>query len=474
MTTALTDDLDVLLSAWGDVLRLLGEGDQAMAAAAKVWLEPGRVRAVEVNGGELTLECPTPLYRLSIERRLGPRLLALVADVLGRPMTEIRFRISPQAVREHEARRRQAEQAAGAGHVAPAEPATSTATAAVVRSQGLKLLEHFVVGNANRIAYDAVCRLLEEPRKAVNPLFIHGKSGLGKTHLEQGLAQAFRERYPKARVTYIRCEQFTNDWHEALRQRGEAIQAFRVKMRHPDLLLIDDVHFLSTATLTAAKKELFATFDEMTSQGKLVVFTSDASPRAIQNLEESFVQRFGGGLVVELQRPDPLLRAGVVRAKAQQRGLEIPEPVVEYLAEHITDNMRELEGAVNKLEQHARSFARQVDLGVARQALSDLIVRGADETIQDLVLREVAERFGVEARDLVGNKRSGPLPLARHVAMYLLKEAGDESYERIGRLFGDKGHSTVIYSCNQVRKLRGQDEDLERFISDILVRARRY
>jgi chromosomal replication initiator protein len=335
------------------------------------------------------------------------------------------------------------------------------------------VLEDFVVGHCNRLAYDAITRILEDPGNPVNPLFIHGASGLGKTHLEQGLALAYRERYPKSKVQYIRCEQFTNDYIAACELGSAGIQAFRVKMRHPDLLLIDDIHFLSRGQMVKTKEELFSTFNQLNEQGKKVVITSDAPPADIKYLEERFIQRFSGGLVIALEKPDPALRREVVLAKAKAQGVTLGDEVTAYVVDHITDNIRELEGAVNKLVAFAASFQRRIDLTLARQALADVIDRGAGEPRAKLIMREVADYFELTVDDLVGKNRSGPRATARHVAMYIMKSASADTYSAIGQAFAVKSHSSVAYACEQVAKYRAQDHALDRFIIDLVMRVKR-
>jgi len=304
-------------------------------------------------------------------------------------------------------------------------------------------------------------------------LFIHGASGLGKTHLEQGLALAFKERYPKAKVQYIRCEQFTNDYIAACEGGPAGIQAFRIKMRHPDLLLIDDIHFLSRGQMVKTKEELFATFNELTEQGKRVVITSDAHPSDIKYLEERFVQRFAGGLVVAMDKPDPVVRHEVVLAKGKSLGLDLPNEVVDYVTDHIIDNIRELEGAVNKLAAVATSFARRVDIALARQVLADLIDRGAGEPRLKQITRAVADHYELTVDDLLGKSRTGTRAQARHVAMYVLKVSGADTYSAIANAFDVKSHSSVAYACEQIAQLRARDQTLDRFIGDLLIRLKR-
>jgi chromosomal replication initiator protein len=440
----------------------------------RLWLASPKVRPVGVEDGIFTIECPTALFQHTIRDRYADPLAVVASEILGQPVTEVRCRVSGAALREHEAR-------VQGGRTTSSEREDKAAERTGERhaprggrwGHGFKLLTDFVVGHTNRLAYDAITRILEDPTNPVNPLFIHGASGLGKTHLEQGLALAFHERYPKSKVQYIRCEQFTNDYIAACEQGSPGIQAFRVKMRHPDLLLIDDIHFLSRGQMIKTKEELFSTFNQLNEQGKKVVITSDAPPADIKYLEERFIQRFSGGLVIALEKPDPKLRREVVGAKAKAQGITLADEVMGYVVDHITDNIREIEGAVNKLAAYSQSFQRRIDLALARQALGDLIDRSSGEPRAKMIMREVADYFELTVDDLVGRNRSGARATARHVAMYVLKSASADTYAAIGQAFGVKSHSSVAYACEQVAKYRAQDTALDGFIIDLLMRVKR-
>jgi chromosomal replication initiator protein len=443
----------------------------------RLWLASPKVRPVGLDDGVFTIECPTALFQHTIRDRYADPLAVVACEVLGQPVTEVRCRVSGAALREHEARIHGGRTATDRESAKAAERTADKAGERHARGgrwgHGFKLLTDFVVGHTNRLAYDAITRILEDPANPVNPLFIHGASGLGKTHLEQGLALAFHERYPKSKVQYIRCEQFTNDYIAACEQGSVGIQAFRVKMRHPDLLLIDDIHFLSRGQMIKTKEELFSTFNQLNEQGKKVVITSDAPPADIKYLEERFIQRFSGGLVVALEKPDPKLRREVVAAKAKVQGIALSDDVMGYVVDHITDNIREIEGAVNKLGAYSQSFQRRIDLTLARQALGDLIDRSSGEPRAKMIMREVADYFELTVDDLVGRNRSGARATARHVAMYVLKSASADTYASIGHAFGVKSHSSVAYACEQVAKYRAQDTALDGFIIDLLMRVKR-
>jgi chromosomal replication initiator protein len=455
-----------LAQAWPALLDRLRNPDNEQGV--RTWLASPKVRPTSLSDGVLTIECPTPLFQYTIRDRYAKPLATLASDVFGVPVSDVVCRVSGAALRAHEDR---IERAAPTVNNAPA-PAN-----AVTRSprfgHGFKLLEDFVVGASNRLAFDAVKRILDDPSYSANPLFIHGASGLGKTHLEQGLAMAFKERHPKAKVQYIRCEQFTNDYIAACDAGPEGLKAFRIRMRHPDLLLIDDIHFLSRGQMVKTKEELFATFNELTEQGKRVVITSDAHPSDIRYLEDRFVQRFAGGLVVSLAKPDPQVRRDVVAAKARTLNLTMGDEVVDYVCEHIIDNIRELEGAVNKLGAFAASFQRRIDLALARQALADLIDRGGSEPRLKQICRAVADHFEITVDDLLGKSRSGPRAQARHVAMYVLKLTGSDTYSAIANAFAVKSHSSVAYACEQVAQARSRESGLDRFIVDLVARLKR-
>ncbi len=449
-----------IAAAWPQVIALV-RSQTGNEPGVRIWLDTPKVRALALEDGVLLVECPTPIYTRQIGERFAPAILAAVAEVTGLAAKSVRCRIPGTAAREHE---RELQRAA-----APAsEPTARPSTRSTAKSLG-----DFVVGACNRLAYDAVRRVLEMPDNPINPVFIHGSSGLGKTHLEQGLAMAFKERHPKSKVLYIRCEQFTNEFIDACENGGAALNAFRVRMRHPDLLLIDDIHFLSKGQKEKTKDELFATFEHLANHGKKVVITSDAGPRDIQYLEERFVQRFAGGLVVPLERPDPAVRREIVARRAREQGADLPDEVIDYVATHVTDNVRMLEGAVNRLLQFSSSFQRRVDVVAARQCLADLVGRDRGEDAADMVRREVATRFNLRPGDLDGKAKTHPRATARHIAMYVLRHVTGDTYGAVGKLFGLKNHTSVIYACSQVAQLRGEDPALDGFIADLIIRAKR-
>lgn len=457
-------DVATVERAWPRILDQLETPENERAV--RTWLRPQRVRPLQIENETLLIECPTILYVQQINKRLAGVLVPVVSSVLSEPVSKIECRVSSSSFRAH---REQVKR-----HSAAPPEAVEKSRHPNRNGWGshFKQLQDFVVGSCNRLAFDAVKRVIEAPDNPVNPLFIHASSGLGKTHLVQGLALAFRDRYPSFKVQYLRCEQFTNDYIAACMSR-EALQAFRVRMRHVDLLLLDDLHFLSRGAMEKTKRELFDTFNELSDKGKKVVITSDAAPADIRYLEASFVQRFVGGLVVPLDRPDLQLRRDIVQSKAQHQGLVLSAEIVDYIADNITENVRELEGAVNRISASAQSFDRKIDMTLVRQVLADVVGRDGEEPQLRVILRAVADYFDLSVEDIMGKGRAEPRPLARHIAMYVYKMSGSETYASVGQAFGGKNHNSVTYACEKVVKRRSVDQDLDRFVSDLLMRVKR-
>ena len=246
-------DVATVERAWPRILDQLETPE--IERAVKTWLRSDKVKPLQVEEKTLSIECPTVLFVQQINKRLAALLLPVVSDVLGEPVEEINCVVTRAAFREHRQQVQQQDVLTKKSHL---KPAPSTGQKGAWGSR-FKQLQDFVVGSCNRLAFDAINRILEEPENPVNPLFIHAASGLGKTHLVQGLALAVRERYPHYKVQYLRCEQFTNDYIAACSSK-ESIQAFRVKMRHVDVLVLDDLHFLSRGVMERTKRELFDTF----------------------------------------------------------------------------------------------------------------------------------------------------------------------------------------------------------------------
>jgi chromosomal replication initiator protein len=307
-------------------------------------------------------------------------------------------------------------------------------------------LDDFVVGPGSRLAHAAAVELVQSAGAGFNPLVIHGGIGLGKTHLLEGIAAALRARYPSWNVLQVTAEAFTNAFLQAM--RVGALPEFRNRFRKADALVLDDVHFL--AAKRATQDEFLHTFNALVSAGAPVILSADQHPRRIGRLTEELATRFLGGMVVRLELPDPATRRAILKAKAVARGVDVPEGVLAYIAEHLRSSVRELEGALHSVLAHAVLTGRRVDLDLARTALRDTIRHTAQAVALRDVERAVCGLFGVEPEGLRSDSRARTLLMPRMLAMYLARKHTGASYSEIGRHFGGRNHSTVIAAEKRV------------------------
>ncbi len=313
--------------------------------------------------------------------------------------------------------------------------------------------ENFVVGSSNRLAHAAAVAVADSPGLAYNPLFLHGSVGLGKTHLLQAICHAVLRRPRQLQILYLSCESFTNDFVSAL-ERGQ-VENFRYKYRHVDVLLIDDIQFLAKTEKT--QEEFFHTFNTLYNAQKQIILSSDSAPKDIPTLEERLVSRFKWGLVTSIDPPSLEMRVAILRNKARIRGLEFPPDVVQFVAETVTSNIRELEGAVLKLLAYAKLTERPLDLALAREVLKDHLRAPLRRVTIDGIVQRVTQAFGVKLADLQGKRRTKSISLPRQVCMYLARSLTDHSLEEIGGYFGGRDHTTVIAALDRVKMLRERD-----------------
>lgn len=317
-------------------------------------------------------------------------------------------------------------------------------------------LSTFVVGASNQLAYNAALYVAEFPGVQYNPLFIHGDCGLGKTHLLQGLAKKFVEFHPAKRFLYLTGEQFTNEFVSAL--RTNKLDNFRRKMRDLELLVIDDVHFL--AGKKATQEEFLHTFNAIEAMGRQVVMASDNHPRMIAEFCESLVNRFVSGMVVRVDAPNFTTRCEILRGIALRCGIKLSEDVVNWIARRVTQNVRELEGAVNRMVAHVKLTGRPADVLLAQETLCDLDRQMIQPVRPESILQSVCEHFGLGNDDLMSGRRQRTVSLARSVAMYLIRKTAKLSFPEIGVRMGRRNHSTVISACRRMERACQHNEKL--------------
>jgi chromosomal replication initiator protein len=317
-------------------------------------------------------------------------------------------------------------------------------------------LETFVVGQSNQLAYNAAVYVAEFPGVQYNPLFIHGSCGLGKTHLLQGLCKRFIEHHPTKRWAYMTGEEFTNEFITAV--RANKIDAFRRKMRDLDLLVIDDVHFLSGKKST--QEEFLHTFNAIEAMGRQVVLASDEHPKMIQEFGESLINRFVSGMVVRIDPPNYNTRCEILRSIALRSGVVLHEEVIGWIARRVTQNVRELEGALNRIAAHVKLTGRSADVQMAQEALGDLDRQMVAPVKPESIMQAVCTYFGLEGKDLMSGRRQRTISLARSVAMFLVRKTAKLSFPEIGIRMGKRNHSTVISACRRIERAVTKNEPL--------------
>ncbi len=315
----------------------------------------------------------------------------------------------------------------------------------------------FIVGSNNRLAHAACLAVADNPGQAYNPLFLYGGVGLGKTHLLHAIGNRVLDRDPEINVLYVSSEKFTNDLINAIRR--QQTDEFRMRYRNIDVLLIDDIQFI--AGKDATQEEFFHTFNTLHSAAKHIVISSDRPPKAILTLEERLRSRFEWGLIVDVQPPDLETRTAILRAKAEQIGLHVPDEVIDFLAHKIQSNIRELEGSLNRVAAYANLHGARITIETATAALADLLGnqhrrRASAETILQLV----SEHYGIEVEQLRARNRSRHVVIPRQVAMYLLREETESSLVDIGNLLGGRDHTTVMYGCEKIAEEINTDSRL--------------
>ena len=330
--------------------------------------------------------------------------------------------------------------------------------------------DKFVVGPCNRLAHASALAIGENPGHAYNPLFVHGNVGLGKTHLLQAICHTVLRRDPGARVLYMSCEDFTNSYIQAI--QAHAIDSFRDYHRGADVLVIDDVQFLANKEKT--QDEFFHTFNALFDGQRQIVLSSDRPPVEIPTIEERLVSRFKWGLVAEVEAPCVDTRKAIVNHKAAGRGVDLPDDVAQFLAERVSSNIRELEGAVIKVVGFAAITDQPITLSLAESCLRGMPMRRAQVTAEE-IMSLITGDFAITARELIGKSRTQSVSLPRQIAMYLLREHTENSLEDIGKIFGNRDHTTVIYAVNKIRERSQKDrmfkETLDNLSSRLMTRS---
>lgn len=325
----------------------------------------------------------------------------------------------------------------------------------------------FVVGSNNKFAHSAALAVAESPGEAYNPLYIYGGAGLGKTHLMHSIGHFILEQNPNMKVLYVTSEEFTNEVINSIRSGNAAdMTKLRDKYRTVDVLLIDDVQFIIGKEST--QEEFFHTFNVLHSAGKQIILSSDKPPKEMETLEERFRSRFEWGLIADIQPPDYETRMAILRKNADTYNKLIDDDIIKYIADNIKSNIRELEGAFNKVIAFSKLNNRELTMELAEEALKDVIYPDKMKVITpNLIIEVVCEHFGVSPADITSKKRNAEFVQPRQIVMYLCRELTDSSFISIGKILGKKDHSTIMHGVDKIKKEIEENEEMANKIAVI-------
>ena len=422
-------------------------------AAWRSWIKPLRVG--DLQNSTLTIEADSSLARDRVSSQYADRLRVIcAAEFSGVKRVEIRLASRAQSIAGRPPR--------------ITDNAKSTATADTTASgthekfdplAGLDpryTFANFVVGKPNELAFAVARRTAESEKVAFNPLFLYGGVGLGKTHLMHAIAWHIREQTPSRKVMYLSAEKFMYRFVRALRFRDT--MSFKEQFRSVDVLMIDDVQFISGKDST--QEEFFHTFNALVEDGRQVIISADKSPTDLEGMEERLRSRLGWGMVADIHPADYELRLGILQAKAERAQIQIPDKVLEFLAHKIVSNVRELEGALNRIMAHAMLVGREITIERTADSLADLLRASSRQISVDAIQKRVAAHYGIRVLDMFSARRARNIARPRQVAMYLTKNLTSLSYPEIGRQFGGRDHTTVMHAVKTIETLTLSDARL--------------
>lgn len=442
----------------------LGELELQMTKATfNTWLKDARL--LSSDDGEYVVGVKNDYAKDWLENRLQGAILRTLNAIVDEPV-HVRFVVGAPAGQEARQRNGVHTTPASNGIVNGNGKITPEATMELNgNSLGEKMHERytfstFVVGPSNRLAHAAALSVAEQPGRAYNPLFIYGGVGLGKTHLLHAVGHKCREN--GFTVCYVSSETFTNDLIQSI--RSQKMEQFRDKYRTPDVLLIDDIQFIAGKEST--QEEFFHTFNHLHSSGKQVVLSSDRPPKAMVTLEERLQSRFEWGLMTDIQLPDAEMRSAILHAKADESGVLVPQSVIELIAHHFRNNIRELEGALNKVIAYSKLTGEPINMKLVNIALADQVNKPAKLTVPQ-VMQAVTDYYRLSIEKLCSKNRSRVVSHPRQIAMYLARTETEASFPQIGQHLGDRDHTTILHGYEKISGLIETDEKVRRDVLQI-------
>ncbi|EXJ51395.1 MAG: chromosomal replication initiation protein DnaA [Microbacterium sp. 69-7] len=452
---------------WAAVLEELS-GDERVTPQLQGFINLAVAQGV--MSGTLYLDVPNDLTAAQLNKRLRAPIMEALARVDAEPAaSSFRVVVNPELADAHLTVPVPVQSASAPVPIARPAAEDYAETAASPSRNDTRLnpkysFDNFVIGQSNRFAHAAAVAVAEAPAKAYNPLFIYGDSGLGKTHLLHAIGDYALSLYTGIRVRYVSSEEFTNDFINSIaNNRGSAFQA---RYRDVDILLIDDIQFLQGKAET--QEAFFHTFNTLHDHDKQVVITSDVPPRHLTGFEDRMRSRFEWGLITDVQAPDLETRIAILRKKAQSERLLVPDEVLEYIATKVSSNIRELEGALIRVSAFASLNRSTLDISLAQTVLRDIVDTDDANVISPTdIITATAQYFRLSVDDLYGSSRSQSIATARQIAMYLCRERTSLSLPKIGQLFGNRDHTTVMYAYKKISELMKERRSIYNQVSEI-------
>ena len=428
--------MHLIQEKWTDILNMIKIEHQLSDVSFKTWLEPLTVHKVEGN----TVTVVVPTGQIGINYIRNKYLLPLnvaVSEATGKEYDIALIEpkdIPPETVQ------------------APVSSITINENIEKANLNPRYTFDTFVVGSNNKMAHAASVAVAESPGEAYNPLFIYGGVGLGKTHLMHSIAHYVLEKNSEAKVLYVTSELFTNELIESIRNgNNSTMTKFREKYRNIDVLLIDDIQFIIGKEST--QEEFFHTFNTLHGAKKQIIISSDKPPKDMEILEDRLRSRLEWGLIVDISAPDFETRMAILKKKEELDGYYIDDEVIEYIAQNVKSNIRELEGSLNKIMAYANLENKEINLALAEKVLKDIISPNQKRTITpELIINTVAEHFDLTTADLIGNKRSSKIAYPRQIAMYLCRHMTDTTLKIIGDSLGGRDHTTIMSGIRRIEK----------------------
>ena len=447
--------MNTVIEKWEEILNTVKSEYEVTDVPFNTWLKP--LKVYEVDGNLITVIVPSEQAGIGvnyISKRYKRPLQVTICVLTGMEECEVRFVLEKDLPKKKEKNTSYDKQVQDTryeeAHLNPKYT-----------------FDTFVVGSNNKFAQAAALAVAESPGDTYNPLFIYGGAGLGKTHLMHSIAHFILEHDQNSRVLYVTSEEFTNELIETIRNgNNTAMSKFREKYRNIDVLLVDDIQFIIGKEST--QEEFFHTFNSLHSAKKQIIISSDKPPKDMEILEERFRSRFEWGLIADITLPDYETRMAILHKNEEMNGYSISEDVIKYIATNIKSNIRELEGAFNKVMAGAKLEKKEVTLELAEQALKDIISPDEKKVITpEYIISVVSDHYGVTPADLSGNKRNSKIVMPRQVAMYLCREIISTPLKNIGKALGNRDHTTVMHGIEKIENELQNDDNLKNTI-DIL------